>query len=382
MSCERGGTHPAFFLKFLRGCTMLSRLRGLALKKTGVEERIFKHTVILRVNLCLMILYFICFSCLSAIFGANQGAIVGGAGLLLMSLLLFATYRGWSSVAAEVYCISLSAVSLCVAILYGSGTSPMVIMLIQIMVLFTVNLLNLKNRIAFAVMLLTYYLFLFNYMQMSAPVYVLDEPEINLFQLLHFIIGALITFGIMGVTTVDSQFYEQDLIERNQSLRALAAFDSLTGISNRSAITEVLNKATSLYRKAKLEALTVAIADIDFFKKVNDTYGHNCGDIVLKEVAFLMRDFMEGKGKVGRWGGEEFLFVFYNRNGEQVEHELYDLQKQLRALVVNYEDYSFSVTLTFGVAEYSPARDVLDTIGEADRKLYMGKQAGRNVIVF
>ncbi len=361
---------------------MLSRLRSLALKKTGVEERIFKHTVILRVNLCLMILYFVCFSAYSATLGANQGAIVGGAGLLLMSLLLFATYRGWSGVAAEVYCMLLSAVSLGVAILYGSGVAPMVFMLIQIMVLFTVNLLDLKSRLAFAAMLVAFYLFLFNFMEVSEPVYALAETDVNLLRLLHYFTGGLITFGIMGVTTVDSQLWEKDLIERNESLRTLAAFDSLTGISNRTAITEVLNKATSLFQKAKLEALTVAIADIDFFKRVNDTYGHNCGDIVLKEVAFLMRDFMEGKGKVGRWGGEEFLFVFYNMNGEQVERDLYDLQGRLRRLVVNYENYSFNVTLTFGVAEYSPKRDVLDTIEEADRKLYMGKQAGRNVIVF
>ncbi len=361
---------------------MLSKLRGLALRKTGVEEKIFKHTVILRVNLFLMILYFIIFTVLSALFHATQGAIVGGSGLFLMSLLLFATYRGWSNVAAEVYCILLSAVSMCVSILYGSGASPMIFMLIQIMVLFTVNLLDLRNRLSFTAVLVAYYLFLFNYMEMSSPVYALDDPEINLFRLLHIFIGAFITFGIMGVTTVDSQLWEKDLIERNASLRTLAAYDSLTGISNRTAIMEMLNKATELYRKARMDALTVAIADIDFFKKVNDTYGHICGDIVLKEVAFLMRDFMEDKGKVGRWGGEEFLFVFYNMNGEQVERELYDLQGKLRNLVVNYESYSFSVTLTFGVAEYSSVRDVIDTIGEADRKLYMGKQSGRNVIVF
>lgn len=125
---------------------------------------------------------------------------------------------------------------------------------------------------------------------------------------------------------------------------------------------------------------SVAIADIDFFKKVNDTYGHPCGDATLKALAGL---FMERDAKytVCRWGGEEFCFFLPGLNLDEAGVILHDLCNAVRKLPLRFGDAAFSITITIGVEEndfQSPPDVILE---KADRKLYMGKVNGRDQVV-
>ena len=128
--------------------------------------------------------------------------------------------------------------------------------------------------------------------------------------------------------------------------------------------------------------VSIAIADIDFFKKINDTYGHDAGDKVLKAVAGLFMDKMKTYGRVCRWGGEEFLFVFYGRNGDAAYDALQEIYDEIHRLTVSYENEEIRITMTFGLEEYDQNDGMETAIRRADEKLYQGKETGRDKIVY
>ena len=126
----------------------------------------------------------------------------------------------------------------------------------------------------------------------------------------------------------------------------------------------------------------IAMGDIDFFKKVNDTYGHDAGDLILRDISDLLVAFMGDRGLVSRWGGEEFLLVFIDLNGDEVFTELDTFLHRLAKRSFDFKGTDISVTMTFGVSEYDAGPDFTKTIKEADEKLYIGKQSGRNRVIF
>ena len=160
------------------------------------------------------------------------------------------------------------------------------------------------------------------------------------------------------------------------SLRKLIEHDPLTGSYNRRYAT---GKLDSL--KEKAVPFSVAIGDIDFFKKFNDTYGHDCGDAVLVEVAKTISEYMRGNGFAARWGGEEFLLVFENLSGMSATLACEKVLDLVRERLVEYDGQFLSVTMSFGVAEANPLLSVDENINVADGRLYEAKEGGRNRVV-
>ena len=126
---------------------------------------------------------------------------------------------------------------------------------------------------------------------------------------------------------------------------------------------------------------SIAIADIDFFKKVNDTYGHNCGDYTLKELAKLFMTAAADKYRVCRWGGEEFCFFLPGMNIDDAGREMHDVNIAVRKKALHFEDVDFSITITIGVEENDFKSSMNQILDRADRKLYMGKVSGRDQVV-
>lgn len=154
--------------------------------------------------------------------------------------------------------------------------------------------------------------------------------------------------------------------------------DKLTGLRNRHYMADYLGK---LMKSSKADRSWIAVADIDDFKRVNDTYGHNCGDTVLKTVAKLLEDNLMG-AKVCRWGGEEFLLV--GKLGNTVEETREQLDR-LRASIANHvfwhEEQRLGITVTIGMAAHTPGASISEWIDEADKLLYEGKCSGKNQVV-
>ena len=179
----------------------------------------------------------------------------------------------------------------------------------------------------------------------------------------------------------DSQNMEKKLIDYNEKIRKMASVDPLTGLKNRRSMLEAMDAFIKSGETEK-QQFSIAIGDIDFFKKINDTYGHDVGDEVLIAIAGYLQEVMSDKGLVARWGGEEFLLLFRGMNGDNVFVELEKIRSGLGAIKVKHEEQDISVTMTFGLDEYDPSQPIEYTISSADKKLYIGKKTGRNKVVF
>lgn len=172
---------------------------------------------------------------------------------------------------------------------------------------------------------------------------------------------------------------ENKLMKYNDRLLREANTDKLTGLYNRRRADEYLR---AVEESNDGEPISIAIGDIDFFKKVNDTYGHDAGDEVLKFIAGVMKETCREGTFLARWGGEEFLIVFPNCNGDNAYVAMERLRSEIENSVIHVGNEMIAVTMTFGLAEYSFDRNSETTIKEADEKLYLGKQGGRNQVVY
>lgn len=171
----------------------------------------------------------------------------------------------------------------------------------------------------------------------------------------------------------------QSALTMQRSLYTLVEQDALTSLCNRRSGDKKLREVMEL-SAAKGIPFCVAIGDIDFFKVVNDTYGHECGDLVLQNIAAIMRSHMHRIGTAARWGGEEFLLIFENMGLDAALESLNQLMNAIRAAECQYKDKTVKVTMTFGIVP-GDAEDAGKNLRIADEKLYEGKAGGRNRIV-
>ena len=128
--------------------------------------------------------------------------------------------------------------------------------------------------------------------------------------------------------------------------------------------------------------LSLLIADIDFFKKVNDTYGHGVGDVAIRMVADICAQTLRESDLVARIGGEEFVILMPETTGESACSTAERLRKAIAAIEISADERSFSITVSLGVTEWSPEDENVEaTLARADGALYEGKQGGRNRVV-
>lgn len=168
-----------------------------------------------------------------------------------------------------------------------------------------------------------------------------------------------------------------------EALERQANYDRLTGLVNRNYLLAYLQK---LYAGEDLTDYWLAILDIDNFKGINDTYGHNGGDYVLRTVAELL--VKNGRGLTAcRWGGEEFILVGTAgaaQSGERLAvcDILEEVRKAVESYAFEYEGQKIRLTVTIGVAAHRKRQTVDEWINRADKKLYQGKQTGKNKLVY
>ena len=160
-----------------------------------------------------------------------------------------------------------------------------------------------------------------------------------------------------------------------------AHVDALTGLRNRRGFYEYYN--VEIVTGLEKESAAVVICDIDFFKKVNDTYGHNAGDAVLQMVAEELqrgvKDVIEGEAF--RWGGEEFILLLPGCKGSQACELAEKLRQRMEQIVCHFDNQDIRITMSFGVKELQGDKTAEMNIEEADVKLYEAKTTGRNRVV-
>lgn len=234
-------------------------------------------------------------------------------------------------------------------------------------------------KITYALALCAFFIYLYFQHHNALSCIILDPPTNHLLHVTNTVVIFWCVSVIAYVFSKDSQNLESKLVEYNNQLMSQANTDSLTGLYNRRKATEYMDE---MLKPSNTSCASICICDIDFFKKVNDKYGHDIGDVVLQKISQTMKTTMDGKCFIARWGGEEFLLVFPESNGDEAHFLLEGLRTKIKAIEINTGSEIFGVTMTFGLAEYDFNMDTESIIKEADEKLYNGKEHGRDRIVY
>lgn len=171
-----------------------------------------------------------------------------------------------------------------------------------------------------------------------------------------------------------------ELLEHIRELNYIATRDYLTGLYNRRHFFEVGTKLFNRTNKAQ-KGMAVSIIDIDFFKKVNDTYGHDVGDIVLKKMGELLSSSFRASDLVARMGGEEFCLLLPNITNEQALSAFEKLRSNIEKTTITLPDNTtLRITASMGVCT-TKERNLEIALSKADKLLYKAKQNGRNQVI-
>ncbi len=176
-----------------------------------------------------------------------------------------------------------------------------------------------------------------------------------------------------------STAYEKALQEQrdySQKLERLSTTDKLTQLYNRFKIDELLAKEFARAQRYK-STFSLILVDIDYFKNINDTQGHQVGDEVLVEFAHLLKASLRKSDSVGRWGGEEFLIIAPQTD---TDHATQLAQNLREAILLNDFPQGNAPTASFGVSTFHERDTLITLLTRADRALYAAKNSGRNCV--
>lgn len=190
-----------------------------------------------------------------------------------------------------------------------------------------------------------------------------------------------------ATVTFLSAFYEHSrqtsfniVKELSDKFEKQAQQDTLTQLPNRRGIQQFIEFESARSRRQK-KPLTLVLCDIDRFKSVNDTYGHDGGDIVLKHVSALFKGSVRQQDGVSRWGGEEFLFVLPDTNEANGVILAEKVRETLAATPIEIQQNDVIVTASFGVAQIDFEQGLDKALTLADKALYKAKENGRNKVL-
>lgn len=195
-----------------------------------------------------------------------------------------------------------------------------------------------------------------------------------------YIFNCICTFLFLSVFSMlfilEMRVSQKNLFEENQMLGKIAGNDALTGLFNRWSIQPELENAIQSEKP-----FCLIMCDIDDFKKINDTYGHNCGDEVLKHIACILSDSIPKDSYVCRWGGEEFLILLNGFSPNAAQKLANNIRRTIVAFDTKYQEYTIPHTITMGITHYHKNQSLDSLISRADMKLYTGKRQGKNIVI-
>jgi diguanylate cyclase (GGDEF)-like protein len=170
-----------------------------------------------------------------------------------------------------------------------------------------------------------------------------------------------------------------DNVELMKKLENAAYIDGLTGLYNRKHFSELA--INDIERAQRLnQSIYTAMLDLDFFKQVNDNYGHAAGDLVLMKTAVIIRKAIRSYDLLCRYGGEEFVFLITDLDDSEAHNQMERIRENMENCVTIYEGVVINITCSIGLAKFTDGDDLETSIKKADVALYAAKNAGRNQI--
>lgn len=194
---------------------------------------------------------------------------------------------------------------------------------------------------------------------------------------------------------INNEPYIFELIENNNKYKKIeqkSKYDLFTKLLNKDSILEIIDN-TILSKNKTITSLSLSVCDIDDFKNINDTYTHLGGDVILQRIAEIFRRYENEHCSIGRFGGDEFVFLFKNISSDKVLETIYSIKNEIEQLRIAFHNYKISnITMSFGIYaidDYEEFHyDNLNQIIEerkrlfrlADEALYQSKNKGKNMI--
>lgn len=209
-----------------------------------------------------------------------------------------------------------------------------------------------------------------------SPIHHFSNQATNSF----YIFNALASFTLIlyaAVVTKLSAVMTEDVLRRsNTRLQNLVDHDTLTKLWSRRHLTDAFQETIH-----KENPVSIVLTDIDNFKKINDTYGHDCGDYILSELGKLLKSSCPKETGICRWGGEEFVFLFSHENPDAVVPIIEHIRQTVEKYPFKYEKQPLNITMTFGISNSTEATDLKELIRLADKRMYYGKKMGKNTVI-
>lgn len=358
------------------------KLRELFWGNGPEKKEARRTTYILRVNSAIMCVYFL--AILMAFFRMDSLFIPACAipCFLAYIFLFYLTYSDKTKVALifqEI--ISMVFVALFVY-MYGWWCGVQHFIFAMVVLTCVVSEASVFSKTVRGMLLCLYRLVLYFYTSSFAPAIAVPEQMGVYFQVINSVAIFAVVIVCLNIYAADTRELEKTLNLYGEKDRFAHRLDQLTGLWNRRAMCDYLNSAIREIPGVERKKLCLAVADLDGLRKINEKYGHTCGDIILKQIAYQIEQFMDGKGVAARWDGDAFLLVLEDLSGEDAYYELIMFQRRIRDQEFVYHDENLHLTMTYGLVEYIYESNVDNNVLEAEKKLYLGKQSGRNTIIF
>ncbi len=357
---------------------MFKKLRAYVHKDVKFEDETSQFFVMMRIYYLITAVYIAIYLIISFATGAWRKMPIVIIWLPLHLASFFSTYRLRRRAVFHTFSCGILIWIVSAVYYMGWDYGAQYFMYPLMVISFFATYRNHIGKIIYVAILCIIHEILFSYTRSHEPIVVLSESVGYLVQILHTLTLFVCMFVICFIFSNTNQSALAKLAVYNERLKREAETDALTGLMNRHSMYKMLD---NYMNDDKLQTFTVAMGDIDHFKRINDTRGHNCGDEVLRKLSAYFKEAVSNRGIVCRWGGEEFLFLFPSMGADKVYEIVSEMRRHIENIPINFEGETFSLTVTFGIEEYTSQLPMKELIRRADEKLYRGKNSGRNKVV-
>lgn len=298
----------------------------------------------------------------------------------LVSVALYATAvllnrRRWYLVVLAIGLVEVTAHAIVATAILGWSSGFHIYLLTLVPLVFFFDPWSIRLRAAMSLLIVLFYVGF----AWFANTYFFDDPRwfVEWFRYGNLFVGAIVLSALSYYYGTAVRRAQIDLEAKNSELDALARTDPLTGLANRRE--GLARMEWERVRSARSrDTFGIAVVDIDYFKRVNDEYGHDCGDLALKLVSGVLRGSLRAQDTVARWGGEEFLVILPGTDLEGATVAAQKARSTVAATDISFDETTIRVTVTIGVAVFDHSVELDEVLRSADRALYEGKDRGRD----
>ena len=297
---------------------------------------------------------------------------------IFYGVLTYLSYRIDARKLIQIYSAQLVVFVIANHVFWGSDSGGQYFLYVMMISVLIISRIRIRYKVAIAFAVSFAYDVLYYLSRNKESMFEGGNLELAFYKVLDCVAIFALTLACLWVLLEYVGELEEKLHVTSGKLVRFGTEDPHTGLYNRRYMMEYM----AALKQDEDKKFSIAIGDVDFFAKINGQNGFECGDLIIKQLAYQVLIAMDGKGRVARWGGEEFLFVFEDISCEDAYYYLTRLQQQIRNMEIAWNDDKIKLSMTFGLMECDPEMNLDYCLSETCKKMEMGKVSGRNTIIY